>query len=138
MNDSGEEKTWSNQQWVNILENDTFGNINFSDLHWALLRDAKIKSSRIVSPPKICVYTSASCNNSNQVKSINISAFLDSKDQDILKILEKLQSTGEDRSTLHNNISCNCVYESRIEEHFCSDAVFNLNRRILTETEIKV
>ena len=138
VNDSGEEKTWSNQQWVNILENDTFGNINFSDLHWALLRDAKIKSSRIVSPPKICVYTSASCNNSNQVKSINISAFLDSKDQDILKILEKLQSTGEDRSTLHNNISCNCVYESRIEEHFCSDAVFNLNRRILTETEIKV
>ena len=103
-----------------------------------MLRDEKSNSSRIVSPPKICVNTSYSCNNSNQAKSINTSAFLDSQDQDILKILEELQCTGEDGTTLHNNISSNCLYESRIEEHFCSDAVFNLSRRILTETEIKV
>ena len=49
-----------------------------------------------------------------------------------------MQFTAEDETTLHNNISSNCVYESRIEGHFCSDAVFNLSRRILTETEIKV
>ena len=103
-----------------------------------MLRVEKNNSSRIVSPSKICVNTSSSCNNSNQAKSINTSAFLDSQDQDILKILEELQSTGEDGTTLHNNVSSNCVYESRIEEHFCSDAVFDLSRRILTETEIKV
>ena len=138
MNDSGEEKTWSNQQRVNILGNDKFGNVNFSDIYQDLLRDEKSNSSRIVSPPKICVNTSSSCNNSNQAKSINTSVFLDSQDQDILKILEELQFTAEDETTLHNNISSNCVYESRIEGHFCSDAVFNLSRRILTETEIKV
>ena len=123
MNDSGEEKTWSNQQQVNILGNDKFGNVNFSDIYQDLLRDEKSNSSRIVSPPKICVNTSSSCNNSNQAKSINTSAFLDSQDQDILKILEELQSTDEDGTTLHNNISSNCAYESRIEGHFCSDAV---------------
>ena len=90
VNDSGEEKTSSNQQRVNILENDTFGNANFSDRYQDLLRDKKSNSSRIVTPPKICVNTSSSCNNSNQVKSINTSAFLDSRDQDILKILAEL------------------------------------------------
>ena len=49
-----------------------------------------------------------------------------------------MQFTAEDETTLHNNINSNCVYESRIEGHFCSDAVFNLSRRILTETENKV
>ena len=29
VNDSGEEKTWSNQQRVKILENDKLGNVNF-------------------------------------------------------------------------------------------------------------
>ena len=47
-----------------------------------------------------------------------------------------MQSTGEDGTTLHNNISSNCIYESRIEGHFCSDAIFS--RKILTETKIKV
>ena len=138
VNDSGEEKSWSNQQQVNILGNDKFGNVNFSEIYQDLLKDEKSNSSRIVSPPKICVNTSSSCNNSNQAKSINTSVFLDSQDQDILKILEELQFTGEDGTTLHNNISSNCVYESIIEGHFCSDALFNLSRRILTETEIKV
>ena len=49
-----------------------------------------------------------------------------------------MQSSGEDGNTLHNNINSNCIYEFKIEGHFCSDAVFNLSRRILTETEIKV
>ena len=85
VNDRGEEKTWSNQQQVNILGNDKFGNVNFSDIYQDLLRDEKSNSSRIVSPPKICVNTSYSCNSSNQAISINTSAFLDSQDQDILK-----------------------------------------------------
>ena len=132
-----EEKIWSNQQRV-ILGNDRFENVNFSDIYQDMLRDEKSNSSRIVSSPKICANTSSSCNNSNQVKSINTLAFLDSQDQDILKILEELQSTVEERTTLHNNIRSNCVYESRIEGHFYSDAVFNLSRIILRETEIKV
>ena len=75
------------------------------------MKDEEINSSRIISPPKISVNTSSSYNNSNQDKCINTSAVLDSQDQDILKILEELQST------LHNNMSSNCVYEPRIEVH---------------------
>ena len=86
----------------------------------------------------IYIYIHTYTYNSNEAKSINTSVFIDSQDQNILTILEELQCTGEDGSTLHNNISSNCVYELKIEGHFCSDAVFNLSRKILTETEIKV
>ena len=130
------EKTSSSQQRVNIVENDDFGNVNFSDIYQDL-RDEESNSSRIVSTPKMCVKTSSSCNKSNQNKSINASAVLDSQDQDILKILERMQSTGEVGTTLYKNITSNCVYEPRIEGYSCSDPVFNLSRRILTETEIK-
>ena len=49
-----------------------------------------------------------------------------------------MQSTGEDRTTIHNNIGSNCIYETRIEGYFCSDVVFNLSRRILSEKDLKV
>ena len=111
VNGSGEEKTWSNQQRVNILGNDKFGTVHFSDIYQDFLGDEKSNSSRIVSHPKICVNTSCSCNNNNQAESINTSTVLNSQDQDILKILEELLSTGEDGTTLHNNISSNSVYE---------------------------
>ena len=128
VNDRGEEKTSSSQQRVNILENNNFGNVNFLDRYQDLLKDEESNSSRIVSPPKPCVNTSSGYNNSNQDKSINTSPVLDSQDWDILKIPEELQSTVEDRNTLHNIISSNCVYELRIEGHFCLDAVFNSSR----------
>ena len=69
------------------------------------------------------VYLSSG-NNSNQDKCINTSA--------------ELQSSKEGGTALHNNISFNCVYELTIEGRFCSDSVFNLSRRTLTETEIKI
>ena len=80
VNDSGEEKTSSSQQRVNILENDNFGNVNFLDRYQDLLKDEESNFSRIVSPPKLCVNTTSSYNNSNQDKSINTSAVLDSQD----------------------------------------------------------
>ena len=138
LNDSDEEESATSQQHVNVLQNGNFKNVNFSDIYQDLLRDEESNSSGIVSPLKICFNTSSSCNDSNQDESIESSAVLDAQDQDILKILEELQSTGEEVTTLHNNISSNCVYEHRIEGHFCSEAVFNLSRGILTETEIKV
>ena len=49
-----------------------------------------------------------------------------------------MQSKGEDKTTLRNNIGSNYIYEPRIEGHFCSDDVFNLSRRILSEKDIKV
>ena len=83
VNNIAEEKTLSSQQRVNILE-------NFSDIYRDLLRDEERNSPRIVSPPKICVNTLSSCNNSNQNRCINTSAVFDSQDQDILNILEEL------------------------------------------------
>ena len=48
MNDSSEEKTSSSQQRVNILENDNFGNVKFSDIYQDLMRDEESNFSRIV------------------------------------------------------------------------------------------
>ena len=42
MNDSGEEKTWSNQQQVKNLENDKLGNVDFWDIYQNFLRDKKV------------------------------------------------------------------------------------------------
>ena len=48
MNDSSEEKTSSSQQRVNILENDNFGNVKFSDIYQDLMRDEESNFSRTV------------------------------------------------------------------------------------------
>ena len=38
----------------------------------------------------------------------------------------------------NQNINAKVTSESRISGYFCSDTVFNLSDRVLTETEIKV
>ena len=105
-----------------------------------MLRDEESNSSRIVSPPKICVNTSSSCNNSNQDKSINTSAVLDFENQDILiKIsLKNCNLQGKTEIFFIITSALTVFMNLELKDIFCSDAVFNLSRRILTETEIQV
>ena len=50
------------------------------------------------------------------------------EDKEILSILEELEETA--------NVSA--ISKTRLSGYFCSDTVFNLSRRVLTETEIKI
>ena len=50
------------------------------------------------------------------------------EDKEILSILEELEETA--------NVSA--ISKTRLSGYFCSDTIFNLSRRVLTETEIKI
>ena len=61
---------------------------------------------------------------------------LSTQDIEVLEILEELES-----NTNANFTGCKHKYntdDSRMKGYFCSDTVFNLSNKVLTEDEIKV
>ena len=57
---------------------------------------------------------------------------LSSQDDELLRILGDLQN----KKSVNNNTKCS--HDTRISGYFCSDTVFNLSQRVLSEDEIKV
>ena len=60
--------------------------------------------------------------------------FLSSQDEDIVNIVEELQNRTE---VSGNNITEN-TSSNRLKGHFCSDTIFNLSHRVLSDAEIKI
>ena len=60
--------------------------------------------------------------------------FLSSQDEDIGNIVEELQNRTE---VSGNNITEN-TSSNRLKGHFCSDTIFNLSHRVLSDAEIKI
>ena len=54
---------------------------------------------------------------------------------ELLEILEKLQNSNE---IISSDFSCDAIPDKRLKGYFCSDTVFNLSGRVLSESEIKV
>ena len=97
------------------------------------------------SPPNLCTDTSVV---QNSLSSVNISEGLD-EDDEVLKILnEFLNTSGEASvsSNVHRNRLDNFIHkkknvtttDNRLSGYFCSETIFNLSNRVLTDTEIKV
>ena len=57
---------------------------------------------------------------------------LSSEGDELLRILEDLQN----KKWVTNNP--NCSDDTRVSGYFCSDTVFNLSQRVLSEDELKV
>ena len=94
------------------------------------MRDENLKSSKIQnSPPDICTDSSSSGNASSNV-SLNVKSKkkFSAKDEELLEILEELGKPT--KGTIGDN--------DRLEGYFCSDRVFNLNNRILSDSDIKL
>ena len=74
------------------------------------------------------------CNNSSdQTEFVKESPdVISSQDDELLRILQDLQNES------HVNDSSVSSDESRIRGYFCSDTIFNLSSRVLSEDEIKV
>ena len=86
------------------------------------------------SQPVLCC-DSPICKNSSNPLRLNEQSLgdaLSSQDDELLRILEDLQN----KKLVNNNP--NCSDDTRISGYFCSDTVFNLSRRVLSEDEIKV
>ena len=57
------------------------------------------------------------------------------QDMELLEILEELQNSNE---IISSDSSCDVIPDKRLKGYFCSDTVFNLSGRFLSESEIKV
>ena len=60
------------------------------------------------------------------------------QDREILPLLEKLMDIDDPLHSQNKNINVKVTTVGRISGYFCSDTVFKLSHRVLTETEIKV
>ena len=54
---------------------------------------------------------------------------------ELLEILEELQNSN---GIISSDSSCDVIPDKKLKGYFCSDTVFNLSGRVLSESEIKV
>ena len=109
--------------------------IDLTEIKNVLLQDEKLNSSRIqTSPPVRVTNSSSSINTSNISENTFDLDFLSLQDEDLVNILEELQNRTE---VSGNNITEN-TSSNRLKGHFCSDTIFNLSHRVLSDAEIKI
>ena len=115
------------------------------DLNCILVNLEKSSPQHPTSPSKLCSDTSTSNNSSD---CFNKQASLDKDaDGEILHILDgllNLSEGSENRSQgikeqVNESFQNSCTtFESRLTGYFCSETIFNLSHRMLTDAEIKV
>ena len=104
--------------------------IDLTEIKKILLQEEKLNSSRIQTSPHVRVTNSSlSINTSNIFENTFDLDLLSLQDEDLVNILEELQN----RTEVSGNTSSN-----RLKGHFCSDTVFNLSHRVLSDAEIKI
>ena len=106
--------------------------INFSDIVSNFLESNKHNSSIIeTSPLRLRTNSAESPNSSNVLMEGCNSMTFSAQDRELVSTLEYLQNID---FTAHNN----STETSRLKGYFCSETVFNLSKKVLTEAEIKV
>ena len=96
-----------------------------------LLQDEVLQPC-VLSPPLVCCDTSVFKNSSDQFVNTNSPSVFMAQDEGLVKILEDLDCSKIPRE------NANSSDEGRLSGYFCSDTVFNLSKRVLSETEIRL
>ena len=120
--------------------------IDLESIYARLKEDELLGSDKLSFPPRLCTDTSSSQNSS---RCRNVSSDLDGEDYEILDILkEMLEGSKESESVIpeskknsevmKDSTSGLTTVENRLCGYFCSDTIFNLSHRVLTNAEIKV
>ena len=94
-----------------------------------LVCDKSMSSDMDGSPPNLCTNSAEVSNSPNSVTSQKDFIELSLQDEELFSILGDLQ---------HNEMPGNINVSNRIQGYFCSDIVFNLSKKVLSETKIKV
>ena len=113
---------------------------------YARLAEASSFAEDPPSPPNLCTDTSVVQNSSS---SVNISEGLKEDDNEVFKILHEFFSTSDEalvnpnehRNRFDTFINQNknvTTTDNRLSGYFCSETIFSLSNRALTDTEIKV
>ena len=116
-----------------VKENASEKIVNLEEIRAGLLSGSSSQHSS-TSPPVLCCDISKNINSSDQLE-LNEQlpgVGLSSQDDEFLRIVEDLP---KDKLAHCNS---NCSEESRSKGYFCSDTVFNLSSRALSEDEIRV
>ena len=130
-----------------VPHNKKEGIINLESIFEDLLRDNVSIRQETLSPPNICTNSSLSDNNFSNVS--GASENLDDQDFEILNILEDLLKSSDDTEKQVKSVERKNNYsiqiktsittdESRLSGYFCSETVFNLSNRVLSDAEIRV
>ena len=110
-------------------------NLNFSSIMSSLLEKKQLNSCKISTiPPKKSADISVFSNSSQPVCPEIDKGILDSQDCELLSISEELKIS-DHNLPLERSVN---ISATRIKCHFCSNTVFNVSNRILTDIEIKV
>ena len=97
-----------------------------------LLETEQTNSSKMETTPSTLSTNSSECQNSScSLVESNETEIFSTQDRELAPILEDLEN-------IDNNIEANATEKSRLSGYFCSDTIFNLSRKILTDREIKV
>ena len=110
------------------ISNDT---VNLCEISSHLLQDELNNTFKVeIYPLKVRTNSSSSSNASGSIAVEDNPTVLSSQDEEVISILEELQRKSPSKAFNNSN--------DRISRYFCSDAVFNLSKKVLTDIEIKV
>ena len=87
------------------------------------------------SPQNLIVDSSSSLHHSNAQVFKEEPGLLTSQDKELLSVLKSIQNVN-DSLKLRNRVLV--ISEGRLSGYFCSDTVSNMDRKILSNTEIKI
>ena len=115
--------------YADVVNSAHVNNINLSDIHLDLLKGEENNSSKTdTSLSYVCTNSAQGLNHSRSLEEESDNS-LSSQDKEILSILEEMENK--------NDIS-NINSKSSLTDYFCSNTVFNLSRKVLSDTEIKI
>ena len=99
-----------------------------SQIYSDLLAGENSSSKMDTSPPNLCTNSAHISNDSGSPNGEKNEPLFCTQDKEILSILEELEQV---QSTSINK-------SDRISGYFCSDTVFNLSKKVLSDMEIKI
>ena len=82
-------------------------------------------------PPTLCTNSSECQNSSCSLVGSNETELFSTQDRELVSILADLEK-------LDNNSEANAIGKTKFSGYFCSNTVFNLSQKVLTDSEIKV
>ena len=120
--------------------------IDLESIYARLKEDEFLGSDKLSSPSRLCTDISSSQNSSRYR---NVSSDLDGEDCEILDILKEMLEGSKESETIipeskknsevtKDSTSGLTTVKNRLCGYFCSETIFNLSHRVLTDAEIKV
>ena len=109
--------------------------VDLSLIYSELLNDESNVSYQNISPPSLILDSSSSLNHFNAQVLEDHTKIFGTQDKEFLSVLESIENMND---SLDSSNKVSVTSEGRLSGYFFSETVFNLSRKVLIETEIKI